>query len=217
MRHSFAIAVAMTLAVWAAVPASAADSGAASAPMISKKAKGEVAIVPEAMLGGQLTFKVVAVNRTMAPAKFGPKNIHVFASGEPVRLMSLDQLIAQARGTGIPGAESYDASGLGGPTVSHNMAGQPNLDNFAGGDTSSGVVTVQRARGGSESAGVKREIASLRSAILHSVVIAPGALKGGEVVTRPIRLKPHGQHALRVQIDFNGEKHVFRFPEPPAQ
>lgn len=214
MKRMFSLAIA-ALSFWAASPAFAASSG----PLISKMSKGEVAIVPEAMVDGELMFKVVAVNRTMAPAKFGPGSIEVFASGKSIPLMSLAQLIAQVRSAaGETGRSvSYGNSGVGGPTVSSNMSGQPNLDNFAGGDTMSAEVSARGARKAHESPAVKKHIANLRSAILQDSMIAPGALKGGEVVTQPIRLSADGKHTLRVAIDFNGQRHEFTFAPPPAR
>lgn len=220
MKHTISIALIAALAAMAAVPALAASpSGTAARPLISRKSKGEVAIVPVSMAGGELMFKVVAVNRMGKPAHFGPKDIQVFAAGAPVPLMTLDQLIAQAKRSGAEtaGSATYDNPGMGGPTVSHNMAGQPNLQNFAGGDTASGEVSVQRSGGGPGSRAVKRRIAGLEAAILRDVTISPGAIKGGEVITKPFKFRRHASRTVRVQIQFNGERHTFRFAAPAGR
>lgn len=220
MKRVLTITLVAALAVTAAVPALAANpSGAAARPLISKKAKGEVAIVPVSMAGGELTFKVVAVNRMRQPAHFGPKDIRVFAAGEPVPLMTLGQLIAQAKrgGAESAGSATYSNPEMGGPTVSHNMAGQPNLQNFAGGDTMSGGVSMQRSGDGAGSHAVKRRIAVLEAAILRDITVAPGAIKGGEVITQPVKFPEHGHRTVRVQIRFNGERHTFRFAAPAGR
>lgn len=221
MKRALSLTIIATVAVgFTAAPALAANpSGTAARPLISTKAKGEVAIVPVSMAGGRLTFKVVAVNRMRRPAHFGPKDIRVSAAGQPVPLMTLDQLIARAKRAGAEtaGSATYDNPGMGGPTVSHNMAGQPNLQNFGGGDTMSGEVSMQRSGGGSGSRAVKRRIAGLEAAILRDVTIAPGAIKGGEVVTKRFKFPRHAHRTVRVQIRFNGERHTFRFAAPAVQ
>lgn len=217
MTHTRPMIIVAVLAAIAAMPALPADStaAAAGAPLISKKAQGEIAIVPEALMSGKLMFKVVAVNRTSRPVHFGPQDIRVFtASGKTVPLMSLQALIARVRNSGRSGSVTYDASGMGGPTVTRNMSGQPDLGNFAGGDMSSGMVSMQGSHSGSDSPAVKRRIAGLRSAILQDALIGPGELKGGEVVTQPIRFGWHEKHAFRVDIELNGENHEFTFAAP---
>lgn len=198
----------------------AAGASATDSPLISKMAHGEVAIVPEPMMNGELVFKVVAVNRTLQVVRFGPEDIHIHtASGKPVGLMSLDQLTAQvvrANGGAAP-AISYNAVGAAGPAVTYGKNGQPNLQNLSGGGTMGPEIIPQTARVAAPSAAAKKQIAQLRRSILQSTLVGPDALQGGEVVSQPVSFGFFESRKVRVDVQFNGDKHEFTFVPPPAK
>src|SRR5690242_18386604 len=125
MRHTLLSAtVVMTLVAASMVVDSAepASDTRAAAPegLSSTKDHGVIKVVPDpALANGRLVLKIVAFNRDRKnPATFGPGNVKVFtAAGEAVPLLSLDQLIAQARGSKDGrGDKVVDVYGTQGPT-----------------------------------------------------------------------------------------------------
>ena len=205
-----------SLARWAI----AADPGAAA--LTSNMKAGDVSIVAEPVrVNGELILKVVALNHGPAATGLGPEDVSIStADGKAVPLMSLAELIAQARSAAGVAGGSQDESmpGQSGPVVTQNLAGQPNINNYAGGTSLSGTVGGSSAD--QESAGgpsLQAQIASLKAGILQDVTIAPGEVKGGEVVTLPIRFHWREKRTLRITVRFNGEQHEFELPAPPEQ
>lgn len=216
MKRIFLIAMALaSTALWAATP---------GASMTSTKALGEISIVPEPQLmNGELILKVVALNESQKAATFGPEDIGITtADGKSVPLMSLDALIAQVKANASPraaGSASYGSSYTGGPTTTYNQNGQPDVHNFTGGSESLGGQINPEAPvstgAAAESAALRQQIAGLKAGILQDVTIAPGEVKGGEVVTQRIKFHWREKHTLHIEVRFNGEQHEFDLPALP--
>ncbi|HVS75785.1 MAG TPA: hypothetical protein VHE11_02545 [Steroidobacteraceae bacterium] len=223
MKRMLSIAIAAgCIGLRMATPAGAGDAGPASGVMTSTQTLGEVSIVPEPRLvNGELILKVVALNRSQKAASFGPQDIEIStAGGEAVPIMSLEALIAQvkadaARGPGASG--SYNSSYTAGPATTYNQFGQPDVHNFSGNSAPlGGQINPETpvAGGRADSPALRQQIASLEAGILKDVTIAPGEVKGGEVVTKRIRFHWREKHILRIDIRFNGERHEFELPAP---
>jgi hypothetical protein len=213
-------------ALGAVAPASAAAPGAAApgAAMTSAKTLGEISIVPgPTLVNGGLILKVVALNEAQKPASFGPEDIQIStADGKAVPIKSLDALIAQVKANAPPGAAasgSYSSSYTGGPTTTYSQNGQPDVHNFTGSSQSlSGQVNPEAPVStgtAAASAALQQQIASLKAGILQDVTIAPGEVKGGELVTQRIRFRWREKHTLRITVSFNGEQHEFELQAPP--
>lgn len=215
----FAVAIAAAgLGIWSLSRwAIAADPGA---PLTSNMKRGEVSIVAEPVrVNGELILKVVALNHGPAAAALGPEDVSITtADGKPVAVMSLAELIAQAKSAaGVSAGSQDNMPGQSGPVVTRNLAGQPNINNYAGGTSLSGTVGNSSDE---ESAGgptLAAQIASLKAGILQDVTVAPGEVKGGEVVTQPIRFHWREKHTLRITVRFSGEQHEFELQAPPEQ
>ena len=194
---------------------------ASSAPLTASNARAEVVILPEPLgPGGELIMKIVALNRTHHTQAFGPADIRITtARGTAVPLMSLAALLAQTRGPAgaSGGPHSYEIASSGGPTVTYNRSGQPNLQNFAGGDTEDTQIAAHRRLSGSQRRALLRQRANLKAAILQPMRIAPGQVHGGEVVTRPVRFGRHEPHALHVEVAFAGARYAFTIPARRAR
>lgn len=220
-----AIAIA---AGWAAIPtvalANAAAPAAAGAAMTSSKTLGEISIVPEPRLvNGELILKVVALNQSQKPAPFGPEDVRIStADGRSVSIMSLTALVAQIKADAQADSTrsgSYNSSYTAGPATTYNQFGQPDVHNFSGSSAPlGGQVNPEapvRTGGGSNDAALQQQIASLEAGVLQDITIAPGEVKGGEVVTARIGFHWREKHTLRIMVSFNGEQHEFELPAPP--
>ena len=228
-NRTLALAIA---AGWAAIctaaPVTAADpvAGAAGAIMTSTKASGQISIVPEPRLvNGELILKVVALNQSRKAATFGPQNIQIStADGKTVPLMSLTALVAQVKAdaqAAPTGSGSYNSSYTGGPATTYNQLGQPDVHNFSGSSAPlGGQINPEapvRTGGGGDSTALQQQIASLEAGVLQDITIAPGEVKGGEVVTDRIKFHWREKHTLRIVVSFNGEQHEFELPAPPGR
>lgn len=213
-------------AVWAVTPASAGDPGpgAAGAVMTSSKAAGQISIVPEPRLvNGELILKVVALNSSQKPATFGPEDIQIStANGKAVPVMSVDALIAQVKDAaqgGEAGSGSYNSSYTSGPATTYNHFGQPDVHNFTGGSApiGGGINPEAPVKTGAaaDNPALAQQIENLKAGILQDVTIAPGEVKGGEVVTERIRFHWREKHTLRIAVHFNGDEHDFELATPP--
>lgn len=215
-------------AVWAAAPVGAADpsSGAAGVAMSVTKSMGEVSIVPEPKrVNGGLILKVVALNQSQKPASFGPEDVQIStADGKAVPIMSLDALIAQVKaqaGGGSAGSGSYNSSYTAGPATTYNQFGQPDVHNFTGSSAPlSGQINSQapvKTGSAADSPAVQQRIESLQAGILQDVTIAPGDVKGGELVTQRIKFHWREKHTLHIAVRFNGEEYDFEMAAPPEE
>lgn len=205
----------------AAIPAGAADPGV-PAVMTSTETQGEVSVAPQpTLLNGELVLKVVALNRSQKPAAFGPEDIRIStADGETVPIMSLDALIAQVKAGAAGGpahSGSYPSSYVSGPATTYNQFGQPDVHNFRGNSAPlSGQVNPEApaAAAPAESGALAQQIASLEAGILQNLTIAPGEVRGGELVTQRIRFHWREKHTLHIEVRFNGEAHEFDLQAP---
>lgn len=218
------VVAAACVSLWAATPASGADSGkAAPSPMTVTKASGEVSIVPQpSLVNGELILKVVALNQSQKPATFGPQDIQITtADGKTVPVMTLDALIALVKDDARAGATapaSYNPSYASGPATTYSQSGAPDVHNFTGSSAPiSGQINPEAPVGNArvDSAALEQQIASLKAGILQDVTIGPGEVKGGEVVSHPIRFHWREKHTLRITVRFNGEQYDFEMAAPP--
>lgn len=211
---------------WAALstvaPANAADpvTAAPGAALTSSKASGVISIVPEPhLVNGELILKVVALNHSQKAATFGPEDIRIStADGRSVSIMSLAALVAQVKADAQAGSTgSYNSSYTPGPATTYNQFGQPDVHNFSGNSAPLGGQVSPEApiRAGGDSAAVQRQVASLEAGVLQDISIAPGEVKGGEVVTGRISFHWREKHTLQIVVLFNGEQHEFELPAPP--
>lgn len=200
--------------------AHAAPESAPPAAVTSTQERGVVTAQPDAALvDGRLAMKVVAFNRTAAPASFGPENVEVYtAAGKRVELVSLEQLVKEvtANASGR-GRSEHDPASYSGADISRNSAGEPDVGNYTGSRAPmSGVVSPQThaASGAGSSPAVQQQIADLKAALLQPLSVAPKSAAGGQVVTQELKFKRKDDRTLRVVVDFNGERHELSFAAP---
>jgi len=188
--------------------------------LTSTKEHGVVKVQSDPTLAeGRLVLKVVAFNRTTTVSRFGPDDVKVFtAAGQPVPLMTLEQLVQETRGASGGSRTTVDTFGTSGPTITHDAAGRPDVGNFTGGSNSMGTSVSTRDRRPDPSKPgdpkVQQQIAALSAAILQPSPVAPSAAVGGQVVTQKIKFGRKDERALRVVVEFSGEQHVFEFAAP---
>jgi hypothetical protein len=215
----------MTNSVATAAAADAASGTSAIDGLTSTKDHGVVSVMSDPTLAdGRLVLKVVAQNRTKEAASFGPQNLKVItAAGAPVKLMSLDQLVEEARqaaGGSGPGMARNSGSHSG-PILGRDSAGRPDVSGYTGGNDNMAGIDPSQARMNSRPANddpkLKQQIESLNAAILHDLTIAPAAVAGGQVVTEKLKFGRKEPHDLKLVVDFNGEQHEFNFASPPAR
>jgi hypothetical protein len=221
MKRTFLIGLA---AVWLAGFAAAADT--VTGGLTSTKDHGVVSVMSDATLSdGRLVLKVVAMNRTQTNTSFGPQNVKVFtAAGTVVKLMSLDQLVAEARAAadGEAGTMTHSPTVHSGPIMHKDASGRPDVSGYTGGNDTMNGINLSQTRMGSgraaqEDPQLQQQIAGLNAAILHDVTIAPAAVAGGQIVTEKLKFARKEAHDLHLVVDFNGEQHEFDFAAPPAR
>lgn len=216
------------LALHAIVPDALAGDAVTTEGLTSTKDHGVVKLVSDPTLSdGRLMLKVVAFNRTSQPASFGPENIKVFtAAGQPVALMTLEQLVQETKGTAghsdKGGSTFHDPSSYSGPTMTHDSAGRPNVGNYTGaaGNNMGPLMSSRTSmdeRAKTDDKQIQQRIDALNAAILHAQSIAAASAVGGQIVTEKIKFGRKDEHALRVVVDFNGEQHQFDFAAPPPR
>jgi hypothetical protein len=229
-QHIWTIGVAATLVAGYTVFAAAgtvATSESASIGLTSTRDKSVVSVMTDPVLAnGRLVLKVAAHNRTDQPQQLRVDDVHVFtATGQPVGILSLDQLIAEARGTGKPGSGSMDsahqASNYSRPTTSTNRSGELDVTGITGASDAIGRSVAERSSANShaaaDDAATRGQVDALKAGILQTLTIAPSSAAGGQVVTEKIKFSRKDERALRVVVDFNGEQHEFNFAAPPAK
>jgi hypothetical protein len=188
---------------------------AATEALTSTKDQGVVSVQADPSLSdGRLILKVVAFNRTRNIASFGAEDIEIYtAAGKRVALLSLEQLVAEARGEGPAerntGVE-HNPTDYSGPTMSHNSAGEPDVGTYTGSQTPAGGVisphtrSAASARKAKEDPAVEQYVATLQAAILRAQTVASGASAGGQVVTEKLKFRRKDDRTLRVVVTFNG-------------
>ncbi|MFL6601555.1 MAG: hypothetical protein ACJ8R9_09495 [Steroidobacteraceae bacterium] len=221
MKRTFSIGLA---AIWLA--GLAAATGTVTEGLTSTKEHGVVSVMSDPTLAeGRLVLKVVAMNRTQISASFGPQDVKVFtAAGTAVKLMSLDQLIAEARAAADsdPGSMARNPTVHSGPMMHKDASGRPDVSGYTGGNDTMNGINMSQGRMGSGRAAtgapqLQQQIAGLNAAILHDVTIAPAAVTGGQIVTEKLKFARNEGHNLHLVVDFNGEQHEFDFAAPPQR
>lgn len=202
---------------------------AAPAELRSQKPGGLVVVQPEpALSDGRLVMRIVAFNQTTAPVNLRASDITITtATGAPVSLIPLSELIQQARvAAGAPREDltTYGA-GVGAPQgLSTHMTAQTSVDNFTGGAGMAAAAVAGAASSRSAKplsaqaqAALDAEVAGLKAAILDSAEIAPRVAAGGQVVTEKLKFKGADRRGLKVSVSFAGEVHAFTLTAPPAR
>ncbi|MBB6094873.1 hypothetical protein HNQ60_003760 [Povalibacter uvarum] len=205
--------------------AATATSETASIGLKSTKEKGIVSIMTDPVLsGGRLVLKIVALNPTAQPLQLRAEDVHVFtAAGKEVPLMSLDALIAEAKGEQRASQSmdsAHQASNYSRPQTSTSNSGELNVTGITGANDAVGRAVSQRSRSetdGPVDPAVQQQVDALKAGILQTREVPPGKADGAQVVTDKIKFGRKEEKALRVVVSFNGEDHEFNFEAPPAK
>ncbi len=216
--------LASLLAVAAQSSAATATSQTASIGLKSTRDTGVVSIMTDPVLvGGRLVLKVVALNPTPQAVPLRAEDVHVFtAAGKTVPVMSLDALIAEARGEKRSGNRAmHQSSNYSRPQTSTSRTGELDVSGITGASNPiGGTLTEQQVRRPGdveESPAVRKQVEALQAGILQALSVEPGTATGGQLVTEKIKFSRKEEKALRVVVDFNGEQHEFNFEAPPAE
>lgn len=213
-------------ATWAASPvavAATSPSQAASIGLKSTLERGIVSIQTDPVLAdGRLVLKVVAHNPTSQPLQLTSDDVHVFtAAGKAVRILSLNELIAEAKGsTSLSSAgATHQASNYSRPQTSTSNSGEMDVSGISGAsDAAARTMSELHTAGNSaDDPAVQQQVDALKAGILQTATVDPGKATGGQLVTEKIRFSRKEERALRVVVDFNGEHHEFSFEAPPAK
>jgi hypothetical protein len=151
--------------------------------------------------------------------------LHVkIIAGAPVKLMSVDQLVQEARAAAGDGAATatHGPTIHSGPIMGHDASGRPDVSGYTGGNDRMTGMDLSQAHTVSGKAvkddpKLQEQVAGLNAAILHDLTIAPAAVAGGQVVTEKLKFARKEAHDLRLVVDFNGEQHEFDFAAPPSR
>ena len=192
--------------------------------LVSTLPGGVISIKADPVLSnGRLVLRVAAFNNGTAPAVINPADIKLFtAAGQPVALLSLDQLIAEISSP-APARPTGSATGYGGPAVATGQDGRPDVSNFSGANQTVGgglssQVQAQIATSGRKlSKADQAQVDGLKAAILQPTEVAPGKAVGGQIVSEKLKFDRDGSRELKMLVRFNGEKHGFIFTAPPAK
>ena len=192
--------------------------------LVSTLPGGVISIKADPVLSnGRLVLRVAAFNNGTAPAIINPADIKLFtAAGQPVALLSLDQLIAEV-GSSASARPTGSATGYGGPAVATGQDGRPDVSNFSGANQTVGgglssQVQAQIATSGRKlSKADQAQVDGLKAAILQPTEVAPGKAVGGQIVSEKLKFDRDGSRELKMLVRFNGEKHGFIFTAPPAK
>ena len=217
-----ALALGLGYAALSVAVAATATSESASIGLTSTRDKGAVSIMTDPVLSnGRLVLKVAAHNQSDQPQQLHADDVHVFtAAGKPVGILSLDQLIAEVKGTGSTGpgsTDSHQASSYSRPTTSTNRTGELDVTGITGASGTVSQSVPERRRAPVDDAATQAQVDALKAGILQTQTIAPSSASGGQIVTEKIKFARKDEHALRVVVDFNGEQHEFNFAAPPAK
>lgn len=205
--------------------AATATSETASIGLKSTGEKGIVSIMTDPTLaGGRLVLKIVALNPTAQPLQLRAEDVHVFtAAGKEVPLMSLDALIAEAKGEQRASHSidsAHQASNYSRPSTSTSSTGELDVTGITGANDAVGRAVTQRSRSETEGPAdpaIQQQIDALKAGILQTREVPPGKADGAQVVTDRIKFGRKDEKALRVVVSFNGEEHEFNFEAPPAK
>lgn len=205
-----------------------ATSQSASIGLTSTRDKGVVSVMTDpTLVNGRLVLKVAAHNPTDQPLQLSVDNVHVFtAAGKPVGILSLDQLIAEVRGTADKSASrstdsGHQASNYSRPTTSTSRTGELDVSGVTGASDAVGHAVPERSRAergaAADDPATQQQVDALKAAILQTLSIPPSSAAGAQIVTEKIKFTRKEEHALSVIVDFNGEQHEFDFEAPSAE
>jgi len=227
MKRTFSIRFAAVLLACQAMMATGLAGAATVADgLTSTKDHGVVSVMSDPTLSdGRLVLKVVAMNRTQTSSSFGPQDVKIFtAGGTAVKLMSLDQLVAEAKAAADSegGTMARSPTVHSGPVMHKDASGRPDVSGYTGGNDTMNGINMNQTRMGSgraakEDPQLQQQIAALNAAILHDVTIAPSAVAGGQIVTEKLKFARKEAHDLHLVVELNGEQHEFDFAAPPAR
>ena len=192
--------------------------------LVSTLPGGVISIKADPVLSnGRLVLRVAAFNNGTAPAVINPADIKLFtAAGQPVALMSLDQLIAEVASP-APARPTGSATGYGGPAIATGQDGRMDVSGFSGanqtvaGGLSSQVQSQIATPGRKLSKADQTQVDGLKAAILQPTPVEPGKAVGGQIVSEKLKFDRDGSRELKMLVRFNGEKHGFIFTAPPAR
>jgi hypothetical protein len=228
MKYSLAGASALAAVVVSALVlpvalAAPATSQTASIGLTSTLDKGIVSIMTDPVLtDGRLILKVVAHNPTSEPLHLGAGDVRVLtAAGKPVSILSLDDLIAEAKGTGSGRKVAHESSSYSRPQTSTTRTGELDVTGMTGGSDVVGRAVTEGTSAAADAStndpAVQQQIEALKAGILQTVTVEPGKAAGGQLVTGKIKFSRKEERVLRVVVGFNGEQHEFNFEAPPAK
>jgi len=221
----FVTAFAMTVLVNATVLAAPATSQTASLGLTSTRPAGTVSVQTDPVLSnGRLVMKVAAHNASDKPAQLASSAVQVFIGEKSVALLTLDQLVTEARGG--PSAErsmnsAHQSSNYSRPTTTTTTSGEMDVSGITGASDAIGRSVSERsssrpAKTNTDPA-TEAYVEALTAGILQSMQIAPGKAAGAQVVTEKLKFARKDPRVLRVVVAFNGESHEFEFESPPAK
>lgn len=204
--------------------AAPATSQTASLGITSTRGAGAVSVQTDPVLSnGRLVMKIAAHNSSDKEAELTSTAVQVFiGANKPVAVLTLDQLIAEARGG--PSAErsmnsAHQSSNYSRPTTTTTSSGELDVTGVTGASDAIGRSVSERsgARPPKTDPATEAYVEALRSGILQSVQIAPGKAAGAQVVTEKLKFTRKDPRVLRVVVAFNGESHEFEFEAAPAK
>ena len=211
MRNIWQFALLPAAIVALAPPAMAQEvTGDAVAGLVSRQAKGEVHLsIDPKLADGRLVLRIVVVNRSGAVANFAPGDVKVTSpEGVVIALVPRAELLAEQAGGGQAGVETSQA--YAGPQMPVTPSGQADVSVFTGtaNGATAGIPQAVLARNGKPNAAT----AALDSVLLKPIILRPGAVDGGQVVTT--KLKRGKTPNVTVWVAFAGEDHRFQVAVP---
>jgi hypothetical protein len=211
MRNIWQLAL-LPAAIVASAPAAMAQdvTGDAVAGLVSRQTKGEVHLsIDPKLADGRLVLRIVVVNRSGAVANFAPADVKVTSpEGIVIALVPRAELLAEQAGSGQAGVETSQA--YAGAEVPIVPGGQANVSTFTGAANggTAGIPQAVLARSGKPTPAT----AALDAVLLKPLVLKPGAVDGGQVVTTKLRRGKTPN--VTVWVGFAGEEHRFQVAVP---
>jgi hypothetical protein len=225
MRLSTNYVIALALFVSATSEAAPATAQTASLGMTSTRASGVVSIQTDPVLSnGRLVMKVAAHNSTSNPSELSLASVQVrLGSEKPIALLTVDQLITEARGG--PSAEqslsaAHQASDYSRPTTTTSQSGELDVSGITGASNAIGRGVPERPSGKSKlksDPATEAQVEALKAGILQTLAVPAGKAVGAQVVTEKIKFPRKDPRVLHVTVTFNGDTHEFEFEAPPAK
>ncbi len=225
-RYSFAIAGVVLVGFAWATSTFAAASAQSSIALSSTLQKGVVNIQADpTLVNGRLVLKVAAHNSTDQPQQLTSSALRIFIGNDttPVATLTVDQLIAEARGG--PAAErsmnsTHQSSRYSRPTTTTSRSGELDVAGVTGASGAIVQLTPERSNDKSRlksDPATEAQVEALQAGILQSLIIPPGQAAGAQVVTEKLKFARKEPRMVRLVVSFAGEAHEFEFDAPPAK